>query len=495
MVVQNTGTATVTDVLPTPAPPTQTSTGGVSAMTATTPAAQTLAAGASATFVWRYTESGGSVGTVSFTAAARGTAGGAPLTSALASSNLGVVVDAPALVVESVTVPQRVSRGQAFDAVVTVRNTGGMTITAVVPSLTVAATGAALATVVDPTPLTLAAGAARPFTFRVTETGTGTGTLLLSAVASGTDGSTGQLVRSVAVASRAITVQTAAALTVTAFRVPASVTRGASFAVSMTVSNAGEAAARNVVPLPSPPTATVTGGVRVSTASTATPVTIPGNGSQTFTWTFTESGTGPGTVAFSAGVQGLDANSGAMVAVPVQSSNSAPVAAPTGCNGSALYSGFGGRSLDGDRLDQAVGTNRLRVKPYAMLVTDYNRVLGVTPAAIVGQAATFNQAGPRWNIEPELSAVSMYQAFQASFQGCLTLTSTGTQFAANPTAATAATQCDALQRRFWARAPTAAETNACATFATSAVNNDTNPRRRWAYACAAVLTSTGFLTQ
>jgi hypothetical protein len=263
----------------------------------------------------------------------------------------------------------------------------------------------------------------------------------------------------------------------------------------MTVRNSGQAAARNVIPLPSPPTATATGGVLVSTATTVTPVTIAGNSTQTFTWLYTESGTAPGTVAFSGGVQGIDVNSGMASTVPVQSSNSAPVAVPTGCNGSALYAGFGGRSLDGDRLDQMVGKNRLRVKPYPMLVTDYGRVLGTTPAFIQNKGQTFNQPGPRWADEQELSAVSLYQAFQASFQGCLTFTSTGAQFSANPTTATANTQCAALQKRFWSRVPTAAETASCVGFATSAVNNDTNPRRRWAYACAAVLTSTGFLAQ
>ena len=89
----------------------------------------------------------------------------------------------------------------------------------------------------------------------------------------------------------------------------------------------------------------------------------------------------------------------------------------------------------------------------------------------------------------------MYQAFQASFQGCLTYTGTAAQYAANPTAATANTECANFQTNFWSRTPSAAETAACVTFATSAVNNDANARRRWAYACASVLTSTGFLAQ
>lgn len=495
MVVRNNGTAAVTGVLPNPNPATLVATGGAGARTTTTLTAQTIAAGASATFTWSYTETGTSAGSLSFTAGARGMNGTTAVTANPTSSNLALVVVPPSLRIDSVTVPARVSRSQSFDAVVVVRNAGGSSMSGVIPTLTVATTGGADATPAAAAPLTISAGMTATFTFPLVENGTGPGTLQLSAAASGTDAASGQAITSAAVTSRSTTVETAAALTITAFSVPASVARGAGFALSMTVRNSGQAAARNVIAIPSPPTATVTGGVVVSTASTVTPVTIAGNSTQTFTWLYTETGTGPGTVSFTGGVQGLDFNSGRAVTVPAQSSNSSSVAVATGCNGSALYGGFGGRSLDGDRLDQAVGKNRLRVKPYPMLVTEYNRVLGSTPAFIQNKGQTFSQPGARWDVEQELSAVSLYQAFQGSFQGCLTFTSTGTQFAANPTAATANTQCAALQRRFWSRVPTAAETAACVTFATSAVNNDANPRRRWAYTCAAVLTSTGFLAQ
>ncbi len=99
----------------------------------------------------------------------------------------------------------------------------------------------------------------------------------------------------------------------------------------------------------------------------------------------------------------------------------------------------------------------------------------------------------RWSNEQQLSGISLYQAFLASFQGCLTFVAGPTQYATAPTAATAATECANFQRRFWSAVPTAAETQTCATFATSAINDDTNPRRRWAYVCASVLTSAQFL--
>lgn len=495
MVVRNNGTAAVTGVLPNPNPATLVATGGAGARSSTTLTPQTIAVGASATFTFSYTENGTAPGTLAFTAGARGMTGTTAVNANPTSSNLALVVVPPSFVIDSVTVPARLSRGQSFDAVVVVRNSGGSAATGVLPTLTVASSGGAEATPVAALPLTIAGGMTASFTFPLVERGTGPGTLQLTATATGTDAANGQPITSPPETSRTVTVETAAALTVTAFSAPATIPRGTGFALSMTVRNTGEAAARSVLPIPSPPTATVTGGVVVTTATVVTPVTIPGNSTQTFTWLYTESGTAPGTVAFTGGVQGLDVNSGEALTVSAQASNASSVEVPTGCNGSALYAGFGGRSLDGDRADQMVGKNRLRVKPYPMLVTDYSRVLGSTPSFIQNQGQTFNQPGARWADEQELSAVSLYQAFGASFQGCLAFTGTGAQFSANPTTATAEAQCAALQRRFWSRVPSAAETASCVAFATSAVNNDANPRRRWAYACAAVLTSTGFLAQ
>lgn len=497
MVVKNNGGATANAVLPNPSPATLAATGAAAASTPTIQTAQNIAAGASATFTWSYTETGTGAGSLSFTAGARGTVAGtgAQVNANATSSNLAVVVAPPALIIESIIVPAKVSRGQTYNATVVVRNSGGSAANNVVPSLTQTATGGAIATTSAQTPVTIAGGASATFTHVYLESGNGPGTLRLSALASGTDASTGLPLNSTAVLSQLLTVETPAQLAITAFSIPAAINRGLGFALSMTVTNAGQAAATNVIPIPAPPTAALTGGVLVNTASAATPVTIPGNSSQTFTWLYTESGTGPGTLAFTGGAQGLDVNSGKPITVAARLSNTSAVATPMGCNGSLLYAGFGGRSLDGDRLDQGVGTDRLRLKPYPMLVSDYTRVLGVTPAAIQNQGQTFNQPVVRWSEEQELSAVSLYQAFSASFQGCLSVTSAPAQYAANPTAATANTECANFQKKYWSRIPTAAETAACVTFATSAVNNDANARRRWAYACASVLTSTGFLAQ
>jgi hypothetical protein len=328
----------------------------------------------------------------------------------------------------------------------------------------------------------------------VTAGTTTSGTVVASAIASGTSSLSGLAVSSPALPGASIAVQSPARLAVGSFTVPATVSRGSTFAVALRITNSGEASAINVVPVPSPPTATVTGGVVVGTTNSATAVTILGGQSQTFTWNFTETGTSPGTIAFTAGAQGLDGNSNAAISLAPSPSNVASVETPVGCNGAALYSGLGGVSLDGDRLDIIAGTDRSRVKPYSMLPAEYGRALGTTPSRINNQAGTFDAPVARWANEQQLSAISVYQAYIAAFQGCLTYTASAAAYSANPTATTAATECANMQRRFWSRVPTAAEQTACSSYATSAANNDPSPRRRWAYVCSAVLTSAWFLT-
>ncbi|HUS68625.1 MAG TPA: hypothetical protein VMZ28_29015, partial [Kofleriaceae bacterium] len=497
MTVKNNGGATANNVVPFPIAPTATVTEGAGAVTSSAPAAQNIAAGASATFTWDYVENGTAPGSIRFTGAARGTsaAGGAVVSANSTQTNLTLVVSPPALVVESVNVPAKVSRGQSFPVTVAVRNGGGSPASGVVPSLQLAITGGAAATMgAAPTAVTLAGGARTTYTYMFTENGSASGTLRVTAGASGTD-QTGAATSATPLQSIATTVETPAVLTVTGFVLPGSLERGKTFALSMTVTNSGQAAASGVVPVPAPPMAMVTGGVMVMTTSPQSAVTVPGGGSQTFTWLYSESGSASGTLAFTGGASGVDANSGKAAAAAAKTSNAASVATLTGCNGSALYSGFGGRSLDGDRLDQVAGTDRLRIKPYTALVAEYNRVLGATPSFITGQNQTFGEAPARWSSEQELSAVSMIQAYKAAFQGCLTFTASATAYAANPTTTTATTECAKFQTRFWSRIPTATETNACVAFATGTANNDANPRRRWAYTCAAVLTSVGFLAE
>lgn len=499
MTVKNNGGGAVSNVLPNPLTLTTAASGGASATTSSMPAAQTLAAGASATFTWSFTETGTSPGTLAFTAGARGTAAatGTAVNANPTQSNQVVVVTPPALLIDQVTLPAKLSRGQAFDVTVVVRNTGTGPADNVLPSVVMTPGGGAGAVLAAQVPAQTIPGGMRA-TFKVgfTESGTASGSLRASATASGLDTAASRTVTSPSVSSTQSTVQEPASLSISVFSLPGQVNRGQGFALAMTVQNLGEAAALGVVPSPAPPTANITGGVAMTNTSTlASAVTVPGGGSQTFIWLFNESGTMSGTLSFTAGAVGRDESSVAMLMPAAKTTNVASVQAFAGCNGALFYAGFGGASLDGDRSDGTVGNDRLRVKPYSMLPSEYQRVMSLAspPSAITGQAATFNAPVAKWDVEPQLSAVSLIQAFNAAFQGCLTYTASATQFSANPTTTTASTQCTAMATAFWSRTPSAAEVTACSSFAVSTANNDTNPRRRWAYVCATLMSSVGFL--
>jgi hypothetical protein len=109
-------------------------------------------------------------------------------------------------------------------------------------------------------------------------------------------------------------------------------------------------------------------------------------------------------------------------------------------------------------------------------------------------AATFGDDPPRWFSEPQMSAVTLYSAFQVAYQGCQTLTSTDVAFADAPTADTANAQCAEWANRFWNRTASADEVAACVQVATQDTQSVSGARLRWAYTCASLLTSAGFLS-
>jgi len=168
------------------------------------------------------------------------------------------------------------------------------------------------------------------------------------------------------------------------------------------------------------------------------------------------------------------------------------------CDFGKSYTGFGGTVLEVGRVDNEVTMEGGRVKPFSALVTEYPRVLGNTPSLLTGMNATFGDPVVRWSQEPQGSAISIYTAYRIGFQGCLTLTGTGTQWTANPNATTAATECGNWARKFWSRNATPTELNACVQVATVDTvmegNAATTPQRRWAYTCASVMAAAGFLT-
>lgn len=159
-----------------------------------------------------------------------------------------------------------------------------------------------------------------------------------------------------------------------------------------------------------------------------------------------------------------------------------------------VYQGFGGSVLGGDRLAGVPGEDTYRVKPYTSLAGEFTRTLGKVPALLPSFATTFSSSPDRWYIEPAADAVSLFSAYRAAFQGCLDFTATAAAYAAAPTAATASQECGTMSMKFWSRAASAEEISICVDVATVQTQKDTNPRRKWAYTCAAMLSSSGFLT-
>lgn len=167
------------------------------------------------------------------------------------------------------------------------------------------------------------------------------------------------------------------------------------------------------------------------------------------------------------------------------------------------YVGLGGEKLEAGRFETPAGFDHARVKPYAVLASELQRTIGYVPPALAEAKDVFGEAPARWYEEPELGSIALFQAYRLAFDGCTAYTADDARFAADPTRATAETECRSMQRSFWSRAPSPEELESCVTVALSSSQEiapgagsptQVGPRRRWAYACASVLSSSRFLT-
>lgn len=167
---------------------------------------------------------------------------------------------------------------------------------------------------------------------------------------------------------------------------------------------------------------------------------------------------------------------------------------PVVCETTRSYPGFGGASLEADRLAIEPGSDRLRLKPFTVLATEYNRALGLTGFNTGPYAATFGRPPARWFAEPLASASTLYAAYALAYDACTQhTTANAAAFANAPTTVIADRICRDFARAAWHREATDAEAATCATFAVDKTNSADAPAKRWAYTCAAVLTAEGFL--
>lgn len=162
--------------------------------------------------------------------------------------------------------------------------------------------------------------------------------------------------------------------------------------------------------------------------------------------------------------------------------------------GARTYKQFDGSNLEDSRANEAVGINRARVKPYVVMASEYQRILGNTPPSLAKAGGSFESPPQRWFAEPVYSGVSMNAAFDISFEGCLTYTRANADMKSAPTADSAKAQCTDLMRKAWSRTPAPEEIDGCTDLALTKLASETDPARRWAYVCASVLSSSQFLT-
>jgi hypothetical protein len=158
------------------------------------------------------------------------------------------------------------------------------------------------------------------------------------------------------------------------------------------------------------------------------------------------------------------------------------------------YTNFDGLKLEAARTNENTGVNRARVKPYAALEKEYQRVLGVAPPSIKTSAASFDTPAARWFSEPQYSGVSLYAVANISFEGCSAYTKGKPEFAAAPTEESANKACTDLMRKAWSRSPSPEEIAGCANLAVKGLADEKDVNRRWAYTCASVLSASQFLT-
>ncbi len=158
------------------------------------------------------------------------------------------------------------------------------------------------------------------------------------------------------------------------------------------------------------------------------------------------------------------------------------------------YKGFDGESLESTRLKENVGQDRARLKPFSALNEEFVRVFGSAPASLAGAADSFAVPPARWYDEPQATGVGLAALYNISFEAGLGYAKANAQYAAAPTAQSAATECTAFMKKAWLRTPVPAEIDQCTTLATTGVAKEPNAQRKWAYVFAMVVTSSPFLT-
>ena len=326
LVIRNTGGADVRlDAL---AAPTITATGSAGATLAAAPASAAgtvLDGGSSASFTWRYDVSGS--GTLSFTGSASGVemnTQGALNPAPVTSSPISVQRPGQLSIAASAT-PAQVSAGlQQVALSVVLQNSGEAdVILDSVPQPVVTSTGNASANAANSPPspagTVLPGGMSKSLTW--TWNMGGEGTVSFTASATGHDGNSGNAIAPAPAPAGPVTVQTSGALSLSIAATPTQVSAGLQ-QVSLTLSATNTGGASVILDALAPPSIATGGGAAATLLnSPASPAgsALSGRSTRSFVWTWSVSGAG--TLAFTAGASGKEANTGNTIApVPITSS-------------------------------------------------------------------------------------------------------------------------------------------------------------------------------
>jgi hypothetical protein len=155
---------------------------------------------------------------------------------------------------------------------------------------------------------------------------------------------------------------------------------------------------------------------------------------------------------------------------------------------------FDNTKLEDTRVNENVGVNRARLKPFDVMKGEYQRVLGLVPASLDASASSFDAPPARWYAEAQHSGVSLNAIFDISFEGCAAYTKTAPEYAAAPTPESAATVCGAIMRKAWSRTASPDELASCTALATTKLAAEPDARKRWTYVCSSILSASQFLT-
>lgn len=203
-----------------------------------------------------------------------------------------------------------------------------------------------------------------------------------------------------------------------------------------------------------------------------------------------------------------------------------PQYATAKCEGVGMartFRGLDGQVLEASRTDAAFDLDRRQTRTWettAAWGADMNGKLGYYLASEGLAPTALVPVRSRGGVEyaytsPPMGALELYSQFRLGFLMCSRLINmppmqlertafvtdpkTGQPFAdflAAPTAESGARRCESMMRRFWRMVPSAEQIAACSDFAVNETATfATTPKERWAYVCAALLTSSGAITQ